>query len=104
MRAALRRPRSWTLQEPEVEAREYQDNSNVHYQALPEEVPEEQDVHADHDGVQVLRAGSLPVVDDLTYPGHGATAGSLPEGCHHLERQARLGSGREVRRLAAGSR
>ena len=42
--------RSWTLQEPEIERREYQDNSDVHHQPLPEVVPEEQDVHADHDG------------------------------------------------------
>jgi uncharacterized protein (UPF0548 family) len=53
--------------------------------------------------VQVLRAGSLPVVDDLTYPEHGATAGSLPAGYHHLERQARLGSGREVFERAAAA-
>jgi hypothetical protein len=49
---ALRRLRSWTLQEPEIERREYQDNSDVYYQPLPELVPEEQDVHADHDGYQ----------------------------------------------------
>src|SRR5258707_11810910 len=49
---ALRRLRSWTLQEPQTERREHQDNSDVHYQPLPEPVPEEQDVHADHDGYQ----------------------------------------------------
>src|SRR5262245_48226818 len=43
---------SWTLQEPQIERREHQDNSDVHYQPLPEPVPEEQDVHADHDGYQ----------------------------------------------------
>jgi hypothetical protein len=42
----------WTLQEPEIERREYQDNSNIRYQPLPEVMPEEQDVHADHDGYQ----------------------------------------------------
>jgi len=42
--------RSWTLQEPQIERREHQDNSDVHHQPLPEPVPEEQDVHADHDG------------------------------------------------------
>jgi uncharacterized protein (UPF0548 family) len=35
-------------------------------------------------------------VDDLTYPDYGATASRLPEGYHHLERQVRLGTGREV--------
>ena len=48
----MRQLRSWTLQEPEIERREHQDNSGVHYQPLPELVPEEQDVHADHDGYQ----------------------------------------------------
>src|SRR5208282_2042109 len=51
-RAAWRRPRSWTLQEPQIERREHQDNPDVYYQPLPEVVPEEQDVHADHDGYQ----------------------------------------------------
>ena len=37
------------LQEPEVERHEDQDNTDVYRQALPEVVPEEQDVHADHD-------------------------------------------------------
>jgi hypothetical protein len=46
----MRRLRSWTLQKPEVERREYQDNSDVYCQPLPEVVPEEQDVHDDHDG------------------------------------------------------
>src|SRR5215468_10823006 len=40
------------LQEPQIERPEHQDNSDVHYQPLPEPVPEEQDVHADHDGYQ----------------------------------------------------
>src|SRR5262245_40465273 len=44
--------RSWMLHEPQIERREHQDNSDVHYQPLPEPVPEEQDVHADHDGYQ----------------------------------------------------
>ena len=43
------RLRSWTLQEPQVERREYQDNSDVYYQTLPDVVLEEQDVHTDHD-------------------------------------------------------
>ena len=50
------------LQEPEIERREYQDNSDVYYQPLPEVVPEEQEVHADHDGYQgkhVKRDGCL---------------------------------------------
>jgi len=33
--------RSWTLQEPQIERREYQDDSDVYYQARPEVVPEE---------------------------------------------------------------
>src|SRR5260370_41119689 len=49
---ALRRLRSWKLQEPKVERREHQDDPDVHHQPLPEPVPEEQDVHADHDGYQ----------------------------------------------------
>jgi uncharacterized protein (UPF0548 family) len=42
-------------------------------------------------------------VDDLTYPDRGATAGRLPEGYHHLERQVRLGAGREVFDRAAAA-
>jgi len=41
-----------TLQEPQIERREYQDNSDVHHQPFPEPIPEEQDVHADNDGYQ----------------------------------------------------
>src|SRR5580698_5977703 len=44
------RPGSCALQEPQVERPEHQDNPNVHHQALPEPMPEEQDVHAYHDG------------------------------------------------------
>ena len=51
-RSVLLRLRSWTLQEPQIERREHQDNSDVHYQPLPEPVPEEQNVHADHDSYQ----------------------------------------------------
>lgn len=59
------RLRSWTLQEPEVERDEHQDNPDVCYQALPDLVlvPEEQDVRADHDGYhreRVERDGCLP--------------------------------------------
>jgi hypothetical protein len=46
----VRRQRSWTLQEPQIDRREYQNNSDVNDQPNPELVPEEQDVHADHDG------------------------------------------------------
>jgi len=49
-RAAVRRLRSWTLQEPQIDRRKYQNNSDVNDQPVPEVVPEEQDVHADHDG------------------------------------------------------
>jgi hypothetical protein len=45
-------PRSLTLQEPQIERREHQDYSDVRHQPLPEPVPEEQDVHADHGGYQ----------------------------------------------------
>src|ERR1700721_794030 len=48
----MRRLRSWTLQEPQVEHREHQDDPDIHQQPLPEPVPEEQDIHADHDGYQ----------------------------------------------------
>jgi hypothetical protein len=44
--------RSWTLQEPQIESPEHQDNSDVYYQPRPEVMPEEQDIHADHDGYQ----------------------------------------------------
>jgi hypothetical protein len=46
------RRRSWTFQESQVERREHQDDSGVHHQPLPESIPEEQDVHADHDRYQ----------------------------------------------------
>ena len=37
-----------TLQESQVERHEHQDDSDVYHEPLPESVPEEQDVHADH--------------------------------------------------------
>jgi len=40
------------FKEPQIERREYQDNTDVHHQPRPELVPEEQDVHADHDAYQ----------------------------------------------------
>jgi hypothetical protein len=49
---ALRRLSSRTLQEPEIERREHHDNSYVYSQPLPELVPEEQDVYADHHDYQ----------------------------------------------------
>ncbi len=52
LRAPVRRLRSWTLQEPQIERPEHQNNSDVCYQPLREVVPEEQDVHADHDGYE----------------------------------------------------
>ena len=42
--------RSCSLQEPQIERREHQDNPDVCDQALQESVPEEQDVHADYRG------------------------------------------------------
>src|SRR5664279_3274291 len=44
--------RSCSLQEPQIERREHQDYPDVYHQALQEPMPEEQDVHADHDGYQ----------------------------------------------------
>jgi hypothetical protein len=44
--------RSWTFQEPQIERPEHQDDPDVHHQPLPEPIPEEQDVHTDHDGYQ----------------------------------------------------
>jgi hypothetical protein len=38
------------LHEPQVERPEHHDDPDVHRQPLPEVVPEEQDVHDDHDG------------------------------------------------------
>ena len=54
---------SWTLQEPQTERREHQDDPDVYCQPLPELVPEEQDVHTDHDSYQrehVKYDGCLP--------------------------------------------
>jgi hypothetical protein len=39
-----------TLQELQVHAREYQDDSDIYHQTQPQVVPQEQDVHADYDG------------------------------------------------------
>src|SRR5215472_12610518 len=40
------------LQESQIERPEHENDYDVHYQPLPEPVPEEQDVHADHDDYQ----------------------------------------------------
>jgi hypothetical protein len=40
------------LQEPQTERQEYEDNSDVYHQPLPEVMLKKQDVHADHDGYQ----------------------------------------------------
>jgi hypothetical protein len=60
---AVRRLRSWTLQEPQIDRRKYHDNSDVHDQPVPEVAPEEQDVHADHDGYhrEHVKRGGYPV-------------------------------------------
>jgi hypothetical protein len=50
--AIRQRMRSWTLQEPEIERGEHQDDSDVYHQPRPESVSEKQDVHADHDDYQ----------------------------------------------------
>jgi hypothetical protein len=48
--ADVQRQRSCTLEEPEIERREHHDDSDVYQQTRPEMVPEEQHVHANHDG------------------------------------------------------
>jgi hypothetical protein len=40
------------FKEPQIERREHQDYSDIHYQPRPELVPEGQDVHTDHDAYQ----------------------------------------------------
>src|SRR5215475_10453628 len=40
------------FKEPQIERREHQDNSDVHHQPRPELVPEELNVHANHDAYQ----------------------------------------------------
>ena len=87
--------RSWTLQEPQIDGREHQDNSDVHYQPLPEVVPEEQHVHTDYDGHQrqhVKRDSWLSSQRFLllcaTEPGQGgagfSAALALAEPCNDL--------------------
>jgi len=44
------------LQEPEIERPEHQDDPDVGHQPLPEVVPEEQDVHANHRAPDMVRA------------------------------------------------
>jgi hypothetical protein len=44
---AASRQRSSTLQEPQIERPEH--HPDVHHQPLPKSIPEEKDVHADHD-------------------------------------------------------
>jgi hypothetical protein len=41
---------SWTPQESQVERREHQDDSNIHYQPFPESVSEEPEIYTDYDG------------------------------------------------------
>jgi hypothetical protein len=60
--------RSCSLQEPRIERREHQDNSDVYHQALPEPMPEEQDVHGHHDGYQREH-----VKHDACLPSHPST-------------------------------
>jgi len=45
----LRRLRSWTLQEPQVERREHQDDPDVHHQPLPEPVVRQNSIDT-HEG------------------------------------------------------
>src|SRR5450759_2633283 len=56
------------LQEPEIERPEHQDDPDVGHQPLPEVVPEEQDVHANHDDYHrehVEHGGCLPSHDSF---------------------------------------
>src|SRR6516162_9712489 len=46
----IRGIRSRTPQKPQIDRREYHDNSHVYYQPRPEVMPEEQDIHDDHNG------------------------------------------------------
>lgn len=56
-----------------------------------------------------LRGTSLDVAladaqrADLTYPEHGATAGQLPAGYHHLRRRTLIGTGPDALDRAAGA-
>ena len=45
-------PGSWTFQKSEVEGCEYQDDSYIHRQPLPEVLPEEQEIYSDHNDYQ----------------------------------------------------
>jgi hypothetical protein len=82
-------PGSWALQEPQTERREDQDNPDVCYQPFPEVVPEEQDVHADHDGYQrkhVKRDGCLSshrfvLLSAAEWSKSAAVAGDVCVGC-----------------------
>jgi len=98
------RLRSCALQEPQTERQEYQDNSDVYHQPLPEVVPEEQDVHADHDGYQrehVKHDGYLShrfvllsatkwsksgtgCAEDTSLPGEGVTVSTFGRRWHHV--------------------
>jgi hypothetical protein len=40
------------VHEPQIERPEHQDDPDVHHQPLPEPIPEEQDIDADHDSYQ----------------------------------------------------
>jgi hypothetical protein len=79
-RAVARELRSWTLQKSQVERQEHQDNSGVHHQPLPKTVPEEQDIHADHDGYQrdhVKHEGRLSYHPSFLLPAAARVAGEL---------------------------
>jgi hypothetical protein len=84
------------LQEPEVEGPEYQNYSDVGDQPGPELMPEEQDVHADHDGYQRkhVKHDSCPTSHRLI-----VTIGKLPKPMRWPERKL-AGRGRELRRPA----
>ena len=86
------RLRSWTLQEPQIERREHQDNPDVPDQPRPELVPEEQDVHTDHDSHQREH-----VKNDGCLPSHrfvllGATEWSKSDSQHGMSAQRRRAS------------
>ena len=45
----MRKTSGLSFQESNAERYEYQDNSHVRSQSLPEKISEEQDIHADYD-------------------------------------------------------
>jgi len=63
-------PRLSRLQEPQIERHENHDNSDVYYQPFPKTLPEEKDVHADHNGYhrEDVKHDGWPARPDLDLP------------------------------------